>query len=157
LVLVGKVKVGLVSLQNSSLLAFLQLLEDLENARIKPRRAKVRIVFMGTPEFAVPSLEELVLDGHHVAGVYTRPDRPAGRGLKPSPPPAKRAATRLGLPVLQTASLKTAAAASELADLKPEAIVVAAYGQILPPSVLEIPAFGTVNVHPSRLPRHRGA
>ena len=117
----------------------------------------MRIVFMGTPEFAVPSLEELVLDGHQVAAVYTRPDRPAGRGLKPSPPPAKRAALRLGLPILQPASLKTAAAASELADLKPEVIVVAAYGQILPPPVLEIPGFGTLNVHPSLLPRHRGA
>jgi methionyl-tRNA formyltransferase len=157
LVLAGKVKVALVSLENSSLLAFLQLLEDLENARIGPRRDEVRIVFMGTPEFAVPSLEELVLDGHQVAAVYTQPDRPAGRGLKPSPPPAKRAAIRLGLPVLQPASLKTAAAAGELADLKPEAIVVAAYGQILPPAVLEIPGFGTVNVHPSLLPRHRGA
>ena len=156
MVLVGKVKVALVSLAYSSLLAFLQLLEDLENDRIKPWRAEVRIVFMGTPEFAVPPLEELVLDGHQVTAVYTRPDRPAGRGLKPSPPPAKRAAVRLGLPVLQPASLKTAAA-SELADLKPEAIVVAAYGQILPPSVLEIPAFGALNVHPSLLPRHRGA
>jgi len=117
----------------------------------------VRIVFMGTPEFAVPSLEELVRDGHQVAAVYTRPDRPAGRGLKPSPPPAKRAAVRLGLPVLQPASLKTTAAASELADLKPEVVVVAAYGQILPPPVLEIPALGTLNVHPSLLPRHRGA
>jgi methionyl-tRNA formyltransferase len=157
LVLVGKVKVALVSLQNSSLLAFLQLLEDLDNARIEPRRAEVRIVFMGTPEFAVSSLEELVLDGHQVAAVYTRPDRPAGRGLKPSPPPAKRVAVRLGLPVLQPASLKTAAVASELADLKPEAIVVAAYGQILPPPVLAIPEFGTINVHPSLLPRYRGA
>ncbi|MFH1663010.1 MAG: methionyl-tRNA formyltransferase [Chloroflexota bacterium] len=117
----------------------------------------MRIVFMGTPEFGVPALRHLVINGYQVVAVYTQPDRPAGRGRQPAQSPIKRAATGLNLPVAQPASLKKAEVAAELADFKPDAIVVAAYGQILPKAVLDTPVFGCVNIHPSLLPRHRGA
>ena len=117
----------------------------------------MRIVFMGTPEFAVPALERLVLSQYQVAAVYTPPDKPAGRGRVPAPPPVKEAALRRQLPVVQPDSLKSAGAVSQLADLCPDVIVVAAFGQILPPSVLDIPRYGCINIHPSLLPRFRGA
>ena len=116
----------------------------------------MRVVFMGTPDFAVPSLEYLTLR-HQVVAVYTQLDKPAGRGRLLAPPPVKKVALALGLPVVPVASLKSAETVAQLAELHPEAIVVAAYGQILPPAVLEIPRYGCLNVHPSLLPRFRGA
>lgn len=116
-----------------------------------------RIVFMGSPDFAVPSLRAVVEAGHEVAAVYTQPDREAGRGRALAPSPVKVAAEALGLTVVQPVSLRRAEAVAELRASKPEVIVVAAYGQILRPAVLAIPPFGTVNVHASLLPRWRGA
>jgi len=121
------------------------------------RRRKLRVVFMGSAEFSVPSLERLVLDGYEVVAVYTQPDRPVGRGLSPLASPVKKAALTLGLPVVQPASLKPAEAVAQLAGFRPDIIVVAAFGQILPQSVLDIPVHGCINVHPSLLPRYRGA
>lgn len=112
---------------------------------------------MGTPEFAVPALRHLVLNGHQVAAVYTRPDKPAGRGRQPAMSPVKRAAIELDLPMVQPASLKKAEAVAELAGYKADVVVVAAYGQILPKAVLDTPVSGCINIHPSLLPRHRGA
>ena len=117
----------------------------------------MRVVFMGSPEFAVPHLEQLVLNQYQVVGVYTQPDRAAGRGRGLVSPPVKLAAKSLGLEVVQPPSLKEARAVEQLARFRPEVIVVAAFGQILPRSVLDIPRFGAVNVHPSLLPRFRGA
>lgn len=115
------------------------------------------IVFMGSPEFAVPSLESLVLNGHDVVAVYTQPDRPAGRGRTMVSPPVKESAVKMGLPVLQPNNFKSAEVVKKLAAFKPDVIVVCAFGQILPQSVLDIPPFQCVNVHFSLLPRHRGA
>ncbi len=117
----------------------------------------MRIVFMGTPQFAVPALRRLVENGYQVAAVYTRPDKKAGRGRLPAVSPVKQAAEKLGLQLRQPESLKEAAVLAELASFKADAIVVAAYGQLLPPSVLQLPRFGCLNIHPSLLPRHRGA
>lgn len=117
----------------------------------------MRIVFMGSPEFAVPSLEYLVEDGYEVMAVYTQPDRPAGRGRQLILSPVKQAAQTLGLKVIQPEKLRAPEIVAELAGMQPDAIVVAAYGQILPKTVLDIPRFGCINVHPSLLPRHRGA
>jgi len=117
----------------------------------------MRIVFAGTPEFAVPALEALVIAGHHVPAVLTQPDRPAGRGLAAAASAVKRAATGRGIPVLQPATLKTPAAQDELRALAPDALVVAAYGLILPQVVLDIPRLGAINIHASLLPRWRGA
>ena len=117
----------------------------------------MRIVFMGSPEFAVPSLEHLILNRNRVVAVYTQPDRPAGRGRTLVSSPVKEAALWWGLPVMQPDSLKSAEAVSPLAELKPDVIVVCAFGQILPQSVLDIPPYGCVNVHPSLLPKFRGA
>jgi methionyl-tRNA formyltransferase len=111
---------------------------------------------MGSPEFASSSLKLLFLNGHHIAAVYTRPDKPAGRGREPVSPPIKEAALSLKLPVIQVPSLKKPEAVEQLALLKPEAIVVAAFGQILPQTVLDIPCYGCINIHPSLLPRYRG-
>jgi methionyl-tRNA formyltransferase len=117
----------------------------------------LRIVFMGTPEFAVPSLERLILSQYRVAAVYTQPDRPAGRGRTLVSPLVKELALWLGLPVVQPVSLKPASELARLTELKPDVIVVAAFAQILPQSILDIPAYGCINIHPSLLPRHRGA
>jgi methionyl-tRNA formyltransferase len=111
---------------------------------------------MGTPEFAVPPLEQLVANRFQVDGVYTRPDKLSGRGRRAVAPPLKRAALSLELPVFQPVSLKDGATIAELAALHPDVIVVAAYGQILPPAVLDIPRLGALNLHPSLLPRDRG-
>ena len=115
-----------------------------------------RVVFMGTPRFAVPSLRQLV-ESHDVVAVVTAPDRPAGRGRRVRASPAKEAALDSGIAVLQPDSFKEENEVDRIRALEPDIIVVAAYGQILPGPVLEIPPHGTVNVHPSLLPRHRGA
>jgi methionyl-tRNA formyltransferase len=112
---------------------------------------------MGSPEFAVPHLEHLILNQYQVVAVYTQPDRPAGRGRALVSPPAKRAAQALGLEVVQPANLKEAGVVEQLSQFHPDVIVVAAFGQIRPRSVLDIPRFGCTNVHPSLLPRFRGA
>jgi methionyl-tRNA formyltransferase len=117
----------------------------------------MRLVFMGTPAFAVPVLAGLDgLIGCEVTGVYTPPDRPAGRGRRAQSSPVKEFALEHGLPVHQPASLRSAEAQSELAALEPDAIIVAAYGKLLPPPVLELAPLGCLNIHPSLLPRHRG-
>jgi methionyl-tRNA formyltransferase len=117
----------------------------------------MRIVFMGTPEFAVPTLRALAATGNEVVAVYTQPDRPAGRGRRLRPSPVKVAALDLGLPIFQPASLRPAEEVERLAALAPDVIVVAAYGQILRPNVISIPPHGILNVHASLLPRWRGA
>jgi methionyl-tRNA formyltransferase len=116
----------------------------------------VRIVFMGTPQFAVPSLERLA-ERQEVVTVVTQPDRRRGRGHRLQPPPVKQAAERLGLPVWQPPTLRTPEAVARLRRLAPDAVVVAAYAQILRPNVLDIPARGCINVHASLLPQYRGA
>ncbi|MGN0477933.1 MAG: methionyl-tRNA formyltransferase [Hominenteromicrobium sp.] len=117
----------------------------------------MRIVFMGTPDFAVPSLEALLRRGHEIAAVYTQPDKPKGRGHKLLPPPVKMLALEHNIPVCQPATLRSAEAAETLRAFAPELIVVAAYGKILPPDVLAIPPRGCINVHGSLLPKYRGA
>jgi methionyl-tRNA formyltransferase len=117
----------------------------------------MRVVFMGTPGAAVPSLERLVTDGYDVVAVYTQPDRPAGRGRSPGPSPVKQAASQLGLPIAQPESSINSEDVKELVSLKPDVIVICAYGQILPQSVLDIPPRECINIHFSLLPRHRGA
>ncbi|HIC90149.1 MAG TPA: methionyl-tRNA formyltransferase [Anaerolineae bacterium] len=116
-----------------------------------------RVIFMGTPEFSVPSLRMLVEEGYNVVAVVTRPDRPAGRGRRISPSPVKEFALAHHLRVLQPSTFRRPAPVAELAALAPEVVIVAAYGLILPQSVLDIPAHGCLNVHASLLPRHRGA
>ena len=116
-----------------------------------------RIVFAGTPEFAVPSLNALVEGGRRVVAVYTQPDRPAGRGRQLAESPVKRAALAFGLPVVQPDTLREPAAQDALRAARPDLVVVVAYGLLLPPGVLAIPTLGCVNVHASLLPRWRGA
>ena len=115
-----------------------------------------RIVFMGTPEFAVPILQMLT-DHMTVVGVFTQPDKPAGRGQRPTAPPVKRLAQERGLSFFQPRTLRDQAVQAQLAALKPDVIVVAAYGLLLPKAVLDLPPYGCVNVHASLLPRYRGA
>lgn len=117
----------------------------------------MRIVFMGTPDFAVPSLRALAEAGHEIAGVFTQPDKPKNRGMKLQPPPVKALALALGLSVYQPARLRDGEAAAILRELRPDLIAVAAYGKILPVDILELPPLGCVNVHSSLLPRYRGA
>ena len=117
----------------------------------------MRIVFMGTPDFAVPSLKALVEAGHEVCGVFTQPDKPKNRGMKLQQPPVKEYALSAGLPVFQPAKLRDGEALEILRALKPELIAVAAYGKILPADILELPSRGCVNVHSSLLPKYRGA
>jgi len=116
----------------------------------------MRIVFMGTPEFAVPSLRKLSEAGHEVVLVVTQPDRPAGRGRVLRSPPVKDAAVALGLPLEQHETVNTDAFVARLQALSPDVIVVAAFGQILREDILECPALGAINVHASLLPRFRG-
>lgn len=117
----------------------------------------IRTVFMGTPDFALATFEGLIEAGLDVVGVYTQPDRPKGRGKKMAAPPVKELAMKHGIPVFQPRRLRDEQAVAELAELKPDLIVVVAYGQILPQSVLDLPQYGCINVHASLLPRHRGA
>ena len=113
-------------------------------------------VFMGTPRFAVPSLEALA-DSYQVIGVVTQPDRPAGRGRELREPPVKRAALKHDLPLFQPRSLRAPEAVAQLAEWRPDVVVVVAFGQILSQGVLDLPAHGFLNVHASLLPRWRGA
>ncbi len=117
----------------------------------------MRVVFMGTPDFAVPCLEHLILNKHEVVAVYTQPDKPAGRGRSVVPSPVKRAATALNLPIVQPVNLKQPDVIAELTRFNPDIIMVTAYGQILPQAVLDIPRYGCTNVHFSLLPKYRGA
>lgn len=117
----------------------------------------MRIVFMGTPDFAVPSLEALIRAGHTVCGVFTQPDKPKNRGMKLLPPPVKVTAQAHDIPVYQPVSVKDGTALQQLQALDPELIVVAAYGRVLPQEILDLPRFGCINVHSSLLPRYRGA
>ena len=117
----------------------------------------MRIIFMGTPDFAVPALQALHAAGHEVACVYTQPPRPAGRGKKLMPSPVQVAAERLGLEVRSPVSLRGPQAQAEFAALGADVAVVAAYGLILPQTVLDAPAHGCLNIHASLLPRWRGA
>lgn len=117
----------------------------------------MRVVFAGTPEFALPALEAVITGAHPLVGVLTQPDRPAGRGRKLVPSPVKQRAAALGVPMLQLDSLKEPAAQAELEALAPDVVVVAAYGLLLPRWLLALPAHGCINVHASLLPRWRGA
>jgi methionyl-tRNA formyltransferase len=117
----------------------------------------LRVIFAGTPEFAVPALKALQASRHEVIAVYTQPDRPAGRGRKLQASAVKQAAVRYSLPIFQPKSLKVPSVQTSLAALSPELIIVAAYGLILPQAVLDIPRRGCLNVHASLLPRWRGA
>lgn len=117
----------------------------------------LRLVFAGTPGFAVPSLHAAVRRGGEVVAVYTQPDRPAGRGRQPTPSPVKQAALELGLEVRQPESLRDPATQDALRALQPDLMIVVAYGLILPQKVLDIPRHGCWNVHASLLPRWRGA
>ncbi|MCI8453304.1 MAG: methionyl-tRNA formyltransferase [Lachnospiraceae bacterium] len=117
----------------------------------------MRIVFMGTPDFAVPTLEALATGGHTVVGVVTQPDMPKGRGHQVSETPVKKKAVMLGIPVYQPKKVKEPEFVAILKELAPEAIVVAAFGQILTPEILTLPRYGCVNVHASLLPKYRGA
>jgi len=121
------------------------------------KNQSLRIVYAGTPDFAVPPLRALVDAGYDVAAVYAQPDRRAGRGRKLVYGPVKTAAVDLGLQVIQPVSLKEEAAIAELAALQMDLMVVAAYGLILPQSVLDLPVHGCINIHASLLPRWRGA
>jgi len=119
--------------------------------------AQIRTVFMGTPEFALATFQGLIDAGCNLVGVYTQPDRPSGRGNKLTPPPVKLLAGQHGIPVFQPQKLRLPEVVEQLRELEPELIVVVAYGQILPKSVLEIPRHGCINVHASLLPAYRGA
>lgn len=116
----------------------------------------MRIVFMGTPHFAVPALEGLLDGGYQVAAVYTGPDKPGGRGQQLSISAVKEVALARKLSIYQPASLRTPAEIETIGTLVPDLIVVAAYGLILPRTVLQLPRYGCLNIHPSLLPRHRG-
>src|ERR1700744_4555529 len=117
----------------------------------------LRLIFMGTPDFAVPTLMELVAHGHEIAAVYTRVAKPSGRGMKLQPTPVAQEAMRLGIPVLTPTPLKTPEALAEFAAFNADAAVVVAYGTILPQAILEAPREGCFNLHGSLLPRWRGA
>lgn len=122
---------------------------------IDPR--EIRTVFMGTPDFALETLKGLIEAGVDLCAVYTQPDRPSGRGRKLTPPPVKVLAEQHDIPVFQPPKLRAPEAVEQLRELKPDLIVVVAFGQILPKSVLEIPEYGCINVHASLLPNYRGA
>lgn len=121
------------------------------------KKKDLRIIFMGTPQFAVPSLEALHREGYQLCGVVTQPDRPRGRGQKISFSPVKETALALDLLVLQPEKVREAGFAESLQEMRPDLIVVAAFGQILPEQILSMPPLGCVNVHASLLPAYRGA
>ena len=117
----------------------------------------MKILFMGTPAFAVPSLKRLVADGHEICGVFTQPDKPKNRGHKMAFSPVKEYALSENIPVYQPAKMRDGTALAIVRELQPDLTVVAAYGKILPDDILEIPKYGSINVHSSILPRYRGA
>ncbi len=117
----------------------------------------MRVIFMGTPDFAVPSLQKLLDRGDDVCAVFTQPDKPKGRGHKLQAPPVKELALEHGVPVYQPATLRTEEAQRQIKELRPDVIVVAAYGKLLPKAVLDVPPLGCINVHASLLPKYRGA
>lgn len=119
-------------------------------------RNKIKIIYMGTPDFAVPALNSLCKNGYEIALVVTRPDRPKGRGRKIVHTPVKEAAIRLGCKVFQPESVKSAEFADTIASLEPDILVVTAFGHILPQNILLIPRLGTINIHASLLPEYRG-
>ncbi len=119
--------------------------------------AGLRVVFMGTPEFACPSLQRLIDRGEHVLAVVTQPDRPRGRGQKAAPPPVKELAEKNGITVLQPVKVRVPEFIETVKRLNPDVIIVVAFGQILPKALLDIPKYGCINVHASLLPRYRGA
>ena len=116
----------------------------------------MRIVFMGTPDFAVASLQKLIDNNYDIIGVFTQPDKPKGRGMEVSIPPVKELAERYGLPVYQPAKMRDGTALAILQELQPEILVVVAYGRILPDEMLALPKYGAINVHGSILPKYRG-
>lgn len=117
----------------------------------------MNIVFMGTPDFSVPCLQRLIDDGHNVQAVFTQPDRPKGRGNHLAPPPVKELALQHGITVYQPEKLRGSDAFEKLQSISPELIIVVAYGQILPQSIIDLPKYGCINIHASLLPRYRGA
>jgi len=125
------------------------------NNRITPE--SLRVIFMGTPDFAVPSLMALIHGSYRIVGVVTQPDKPQGRHMVLTPPPVKTAALSWQIPVFQPEKIRTPEFLEQLRELSPDLIVTAAYGRILPVSILELPRFGAVNVHASLLPLYRGA
>lgn len=116
----------------------------------------MKLVFMGTPDFAVGALEAIIKEGHEVAAVVTQPDKPKGRGKEMQMPPVKACALKYGIPVLQPAKIREPEEMEKLAALKADIFVVAAFGQILPEEILRIPRLGCVNIHASLLPKYRG-
>ena len=117
----------------------------------------MRIIFMGTPDFSVPTLEALVASGHEVVAVVTQPDKPKGRGKTMLPTPVKEEALKHGFPVYQPVKVRDPEFLQVLEKLDPDIIVVAAFGQIIPKSILELPKYGCINIHASLLPKYRGA
>jgi methionyl-tRNA formyltransferase len=117
----------------------------------------MELIFLGTPVFAVPTLERMIGEGHRVLAVFTQPDRPSGRGGKVTASPVKEAAVRFGLPVHQPERIRRPEVVEQLKQMDPEAMVVVGYGQIIPQAIIEIPRRGIINVHASLLPKYRGA
>lgn len=117
----------------------------------------MKILFMGTPDFAVPSLQALIEAGHEIVGVFTQPDKPKNRGMKLQPPPVKVVALDHDIPVFQPTKLRDGTALETIQGLAPDLIVVAAYGRILPQEILDYPKLGCINVHSSLLPKYRGS
>lgn len=117
----------------------------------------MRVVFMGTPEFAAASLRRILDDGFEVVGVFTQPDKPKGRGMELAASPVKELALQAGIPVFQPEKMRDGTALDALKSLSPDVLAVVAYGRILPPDILEVPKYGAVNVHGSLLPKYRGA
>jgi methionyl-tRNA formyltransferase len=115
------------------------------------------LIFLGTPTFAVPTLERIAGAGHRVLAVFTQPDRPKGRGGQLNASPVKEAALRLGLPVDQPERIRRPEVVEQLKQMKPDAMVVVGYGQIIPQTIIDIPRLGIINVHASLLPKYRGA
>lgn len=117
----------------------------------------MRIVFMGTPDFAVPCLQRILDDGHEVPAVFTQPDKPVGRHATLTPPPVKRLAQEHKIPVYQPTKMRDGTVAAQLRELAPDCLVVVAYGRILPQAILDVPSKGCINIHGSLLPKYRGA
>jgi methionyl-tRNA formyltransferase len=117
----------------------------------------MELIFLGTPSFAVPTLERIAASGHRLLAVYTQPDRPKGRGGKLSASPVKETALRLGLPVYQPERIRRPEIVEQLKQMHPDAMIVVGYGQIIPQTIIDIPPQGIINVHASLLPKYRGA